>query len=149
MGIIFQIEIIKMKLFVVLSSLEQLLPSQTHLLHQWKKPLDWLCQTNTTVKDTAKDTAHHTTTKDTARDTVHHTTVKVTAEDTFHTVHQDHTTQEESSVAELVVTEEDTTRDVTPQSSTTVKLYRWIAHYNKQINIIFVVKVLFSAANKV
>merc|ERR1712113_583486 len=136
MGIIFQIEIIKMKLFVVLSSLEQLLPSQTHSLNQWKKPLDWLCQTNTTAKDTA-------------RDTVHHTTVKVTAEDTFHTVHQDHTTQEESSVAELVVTEEDTTRDVTPQSSTTVKLYRWIAHYNKQINIIFVVKVLFSAANKV
>merc|ERR1712113_493280 len=136
MGIIFQIEIIKMKLFVVLASLEQLLPSQTHSFHQWKNPLDWLCQTNTTVKDTAKDT-------------VHHTTVKVTAEDTFHTVHQDHTTQEESSVAELVVTEEDTTRDVTPQSSTTVKLYRWIAHYNKQMNIIFVVKFLFSATNKV
>merc|ERR1712113_482169 len=136
MGIIFQIEIIKMKLFVVLSSLEQLLPSQTHSLNQWKKPLDWLCQTNTTVKDTAKDTAHHTTTKDTARDTVHHTTVKVTAEDTFHTVHQP-TTQEESSVAELVVTEEDTTRDVTPQSSTTVKLYRWIAHYNNQKNYFY------------
>merc|ERR1712113_558659 len=127
MGIIFQIEIIKMKLFVVLSSLEQLLPSQTHSLNQWKKPLDWLCQTNTTVKDTA----HHTTTKD-----------------TFHTVHQP-TTQEESSVAELVVTEEDTTRDVTPQSSTTVKLYRWIAHYNKQMKIVFIVKFLFSAANKV
>merc|ERR1712157_131409 len=108
------------------ASLEQLLPSQTHLLHQWKKPLDWLFQTNTTVKDTAKDTVHHTTTKDTARDTVHHTTVKVTEEDTFHTVHQDHTTQEE------------TTRDVTPQSSTTVKLYRWIAHYNKQMKVIFV-----------
>merc|ERR1712157_218344 len=109
------------------ASLEQLLPSQTHLLHQWKKPLDWLCQTNTTVKDTAKDTVHHTTTKD-------------TAEDTFHTVHQDHTTQEESSVAELVVTEEDTTRDVTPQSSITAKLYRWIAHYNKQMKYLFLVK---------
>merc|ERR1712002_46407 len=113
-------------------------------LHQWKKPLDWFTQENTTVKDTA----HHTTTKDTARDTAHHTTVKVTAEHMFHTVHQP-TTQEESSVAELVVTEEDTTRDVTPQSSTTVKLYRWIAHYNKQMNIIFVVMFLFSAANKV
>merc|ERR1739841_188413 len=109
----------------------QLLPSQTHSLHQWKKKLDWLSQTNTTVKDTARDTPHHTTTKDTA----HYTTVKVTAEDTFHTADQP-TTQEESSVAELVVTEEDTTRDVTPQSSTTAKLYRWIAHYNKQMNII-------------
>ena len=85
---------------------------------------DWLSQMNTTVKDTARDTAHHTTTKDTARDTAHHTTVKVTAEDTFHTADQP-TTQEESSVAELVVTEEDTTRDVTPQSSTTAKLYRF------------------------
>merc|ERR1719320_1432187 len=82
-------------------------PSQTHSLHQWKKPLDWLFQMNTTVKDTARDTAHHIT-------------VKVTAEDTFHTADQP-TTQEESSVAELVVTEEDTTRDVTPQSSTTAK----------------------------
>merc|ERR1712002_1119995 len=117
--------------------------------NQWKKPLDWLCQTDTTVKDAAKDTVHHTTTKDTARGTVHHTTVKVTAEDTFHTVHQDHTTQEESSVAELVVTEEDTTRDVTPQSSTTVKLCRWIARYINQMNIVYVVKLLFSAANKV
>merc|ERR1739842_37289 len=135
MGIIFQIEISKMKLFVVFASLEQLLPSQTHSLHQWKKKLVWLSQTNTTVKDTARDTAHHTT-------------VKVTAEDTFHTADQP-TTQEESSVAELVVTEEDTTRDVTPQSSTTAKLYRWIAHYNKQMNIIFVVKLLFCATNKV
>merc|ERR1739841_498984 len=125
----------------------QLLPSQTHSLHQWKKKLNWLSQTNTTVKDTARDTAHHTTTKDTARDTAHHTTVKVTAEDTFHTADQS-TTQEESSVAELVVTEEDTTRDVTPQSSTTAKLYKWIAHYNKQMNIIFVVNLLFCATNK-
>merc|ERR1739842_124454 len=97
MGTIFQIEIIKMKLFVFCASLEQLLPSQTHSLHQWKKKLVCLSQTNTTVKDTArdtshltttKDTAHHTTTKDTARDTAHHTTVKVTAEDTFHTADQ-------------------------------------------------------------
>merc|ERR1712157_558975 len=149
MGIIFQIEIIKMKLFVVLCFIGAALAIPNPFLHQWKKPLDWLFQTNTTVKDTAKDTVHHTTTKDTARDTVHHTTVKVTEEDTFHTVHQDHTTQEESSVAELAVTEEDTTRDVTPQSSTTVKLYRWIAHYNKQMKVIFIVKFLFSAVNKV
>merc|ERR1739842_10290 len=135
MGIIFQIEISKMKLFVVFASLEQLLPSQTHSLHQWKKKLVWLSQTNTTVKDTARDTPHHTT-------------AKVTAEDTFHTADQP-TTQEESSVAELVVTEEDTTRDVTPQSSTIAKLYRWIAHYSKQMNIIFVVKFLFCATNKV
>merc|ERR1739842_43874 len=139
MGIIFQIEISKMKLFVVFASLEQLLPSQTHSLHQWKKKLVWLSQTNTTVKDTVRDTAHHTTTKDTARDTAHHTTVKVTAEDTFHTADQP-TTQEESSVAELVVTEEDTTRDVTPQSSTTAKLYRWKARHNNQIDFIFLVK---------
>merc|ERR1719422_903586 len=99
---------------------------------------------NTTVKDTARDTVHHTTVKVTA----HHTTVKVTAEDTSHTADQP-TTQEESFVAELVVTEEDTTRDVTPQSSTTAKLYRWIAHNNKQKNIIFVVKFLFCATNKV
>merc|ERR1739840_11050 len=143
MGIIFQIEINKIKLFVFCASLEQLLPSQTHSLHQWKKKLVWLSQTNTTVRDTV----HHTTTKDTARDTAHHTTVKVTAEDTFHTADQP-TTQEESSVAELVVTEEDTTRDVTPQSSTTAKLYRWIAHYNKQMKIVFVVKFLFCATNK-
>merc|ERR1739842_191244 len=148
MGIIFQIEISKMKLFVVFASLEQLLPSQTHSLHQWKKKLVWLSQTNTTVKDTARDTSHLTTTKDTARDTAHHTTTKVTARDTFHTADQP-TTQEESSVAELVVTEEDTTRDVTLQSSTIAKLYRWIAHWNKQMNIIFVVKFLFCATNKV
>merc|ERR1739840_22765 len=117
MGIIFQIEINKIKLFVFCASLEQLLPSQTHSLHQWKKKLVWLSQTNTTVKDTARDTPHHTTTK-------------VTAEDTFHTADQP-TTQEESSVAELVVTEEDTTRDVTPQSSAIATLYRWIAQYNK------------------
>merc|ERR1739840_89908 len=142
------------------ASLEQLLPSQTHSLHQWKKKLDWLSQTNTTVKDTARDTPHHTTTKDTARDTphhtttkdtardtAHHTTVKVTAEDTFHTADQP-TTQEESSVAELVVTEEDTTRDVTPQSSAIATLYRWIAQYNKQMKIVFVVKFLFCATNK-
>merc|ERR1739840_50455 len=134
MGIIFQIEINKIKLFVFCALLEQLLPSQTHSLHQWKKKLVWLSQTNTTVKDTARDTAHHTT-------------VKVTAEDTFHTADQP-TTQEESSVAELVVTEEDTTRDVTPQSSTTAKLYRWIAQYNKQMKIVFVVKFLFCATNK-
>merc|ERR1712070_547768 len=97
--------------------------------------------------DTARDTVHHTTTKDTARDTAHHTTVKVTAEDTFHTADQP-TTQDESSVAELVVTEEDTTRDVTPQSSTTAKLYRWIARNNNQICFIFLVKFLFSASNK-
>merc|ERR1739842_75563 len=139
MGIIFQIEISKMKLFVVFASLEQLLPSQTHSLHQWKKKLVWLSQTNTTVNATVRDTAHHTTTKDTARDTAHHTTVRVTAEDTFHTADQP-TTQEELSVAELVVTEEDTTRDVTPQSSTTAKLYRWVARHKNQINMIFVVK---------
>merc|ERR1719376_1403027 len=97
--------------------------------------------------DTARDTAHHTTTKDTARDTAHHTTVKVTAEDTFHTADQP-TTQEELSVAELVVTEEDTTRDVTPQSYNTAKLYRWIARHKNQINFIFLVKFLFSASNK-
>ena len=91
---------------------------------------DWLFQMNTTVKDTARDTVHHTTTKDTA----HHTTVKVTAEDTFHTADQP-TTQEESSVAELVVTEEDTTRDVTPQSSTTAKLYRFVIFLNIWLRI--------------
>merc|ERR1739842_60457 len=91
------------------------------------------------VKDTARDTPHHTTTKDTARDTAHHTTVKVTAEDTFHTADQP-TTQEELSVAELVVTEEDTTRDVTPQSSTTAKLYRWVVRHGNQMIMIFVVK---------
>merc|ERR1712070_890446 len=111
MGIIFQIEISKMKLFVVLCFIGAALAIPNHSLHQWKKKLVWLSQTNTTVKDTARDTPHHTT-------------VKVTAEDTFHTADQP-TTQEESSVAELVVTEEDTTRDVTPQSSTTAKLYRW------------------------
>ena len=74
---------------------------------------------NTMAKVTARDTAHHTTTKDTAEDTLH-----VTIEDTFHTALQP-TTQEELSVVEPVVTEEDTTRDVTLQSSITAKLYRF------------------------
>merc|ERR1719376_1361641 len=115
-----------MKLFVVLCFIGAALAIPNPFTPPMEKETGLVSQTNTTVKDTARDTPHHTTTKDTA----HHTTVKVTAEDTFHTADQP-TTQEESSVAELVVTEEDTTRDVTPQSSTIAKLYRWIAHYNK------------------
>merc|ERR1712096_602236 len=101
-------------------------------------------QMNTTAKDTARDTVHHTTTKDTAEDTLH-----VTTEDTFHTALQP-TTQEESSVVELVVTEEDTTRDVILQSSITAKLYRWIArNMKKMTKYILINKLLLSAVNKV
>jgi len=88
---------------------------------------------NTMAKVTARDTAHHTTTKDTAEDTLH-----VTTEDTFHTALQP-TTQEELSVVEPVVTEEDTTRDVTLQSSTIARLVR-IKQQRQQDEIFFVVK---------
>merc|ERR1712168_655541 len=92
---------------------------------------------NTTAKDTARDTVHHTTTKDTVRDTLH-----VTTEDTFHTAHQP-TIQEESSAVELVVTEEDTTRDVTLQSSITAKLYKWIVRSRKKKKNIFFLMIFF------
>merc|ERR1712070_683175 len=136
MGIIFQIEISKMKLFVVLCFIGAALAIPNPFTPPMEKETGLVIPDEYYGKGYSKGYTPSYYNKGYSKGYSPSYYGKGYSRDTFHTADQP-TTQEESSVAELVVTEEDTTRDVTPQSSTTAKLYGWIAHYNKQMNIIF------------